>query len=58
MKQQNQYDKVRGVRMPDRLWASVRRLSKKTHQTPSDFIRHAIEQRTAMIAAQVEKEAA
>lgn len=57
MKQQTQYDRVRGVRMPDRLWQSVKRLSKKSHQTPSDFIRHAIEQRAAAIAAQ-EKDAA
>lgn len=57
MKQQTQYDRVRGVRMPDRLWQSVKRLSKKSHQTPSDFIRHAIKQRAAAIAAQ-EKDAA
>lgn len=47
MSRKPEYDKPRGVRMPDALWKRILRASRAKHQRPSDFLRHAAERALA-----------
>lgn len=47
MSRKTEYDKPRGVRMPETLWKRILRASKAKHQRPSDFLRHAAERALA-----------
>jgi len=49
MSRKPEYDKPRGVRMPETLWKRIVRASRAKHQRPSDFLRHAAERALASI---------
>ena len=45
-KTQSPKSRVRGVRMPDKLWADVKVAAKSKRETPSDLIRRAAHNET------------